>query len=295
MQIRQLKVLRTVITTGTTTQAAEILNITQPAVSSVISNFERELGFALFERTKGRLTPTPEALRLADEAEKTISSFNRISEMARDLRENKAGNLRVACLPSLALDFLPRVLASFLADRPKISSSLQIQSSTKVREWVASQYVDVGIAELPADDPMIEWEPLEMQCVCVLPKAHPLAKKKVVTPADLDGVPFISLNQDHMTFARISNAFEAAGAKLTIRVEAGLFSPACVLVAEGVGVSLVDPVTARAHAGRGIVARPFEPPIPFNIALMYPAYRPRSRLVNEFVSLFKEKLAHDAA
>ena len=50
MQIRQLKVLRTVITTGTTTQAAEILNITQPAVSSVISNFERELGFALFEQ-----------------------------------------------------------------------------------------------------------------------------------------------------------------------------------------------------------------------------------------------------
>lgn len=291
MQIRQLKALRAVIATGTTTQAAEFLNVTQPAISNLIASLERELGFELFERSKGRLTPTPEAFRLAEEAEKTISSFNRITEVARDLRDLKAGQLRIACLPGLALDFLPRVIAKFLKEKPDVTASLQIRSSARVKEWVAAQYLDLGVAELPADDPAIECEPLEMQCVCVLPERHPLAKKKVITPHDLDGVPFVALNRDHMTFFRISNAFEAANAKFNVKVEAQLFSPACVLVAEGVGVSLVDPVSAKVHARRGITTRPFQPPIPFDIGLMYPAYRPRSLLVQNFVSLLRIELA----
>lgn len=287
MQIRQLKALRAVVATGTTTQAAELLGVTQPAVSSLIGTLEHEMGLTLFERAKGRLRPTPEALHLAEEAEKTISSINRISEVASELRNLQAGQLRLASLPGLGLEFLPRVIARFLENKPGVSASLQIRSSAHVRERVAAQYLDLGIAEMPIDDPAIEYESFSLRCVCVMPKHHPLARKRRITPHDLSGLPFISLNREHMTFFRISSAFEAAGAKFNVKVESQLFSPACIMVAEGVGVSIVEPICAHEHARRGIVARPFDPPIAFDIGLMYPAYRVRSLLTNEFIKLLK--------
>ncbi len=291
MHIRQLKALRAVIATGTTTQAAEILDVTQPAISSLIATLEREVGFKLFERVKGRLVPTLEADRMAEEAERTIASFHRMEEVTRDLRDLTAGQLRVACMPGLALDFMPRVLARFLEDKPDINTSLQIRSSSRVREWISAQYFDLGIAELPADNPAISVEPLQMLCVCVMPEKHPLARKQVITPSDLNEVPFISLNRDHMTYFRIAKAFEDAGAKLNVRAEVQLFAPACAMVAAGGGVSIVDPVSAKVYAGRGVVARPFQPAIRFDVGLLFPAHRPRSLLMQNFVIELKQALA----
>lgn len=291
MHIRQLKALRAVISTGTTTQAAEILDVTQPAISSLIATLEREVGFKLFERVKGRLIPTLEADRMAEEAERTIASFHRMEEVTRDLRDLNAGQLRVACMPGLALDFMPRVLARFLEDKPDINTSLQIRSSSRVREWISAQSFDLGIAELPADNPAISVEPLQMLCVCVMPEGHPLARKQVITPSDLHEIPFISLNADHMTYFRIAKAFEDAGAKLNVRAEVQLFAPACAMVAAGGGVAIVDPVSAKVYAGRGVVARPFQPAIRFDIGLLFPAHRPRSLLMQNFVTELKQALA----
>lgn len=291
MNIRQLKALRAVIETGTTTQAADILAVTQPAISSLISTLESEVGFKLFERVKGRLVPTLEADRMAEEAERTIASFHRMEQVTRDLRNLATGQLRIACMPGLALDFLPRVLARFLEDKPDIVTSLQIRSSSRVRGWISAQYFDLGIAELPADNPAIHVEPLQMRCVCVIPEGHPLAKKKVITPRDLHEVPFVTLNQDHMTYFRIAEAFEEAGAKLTPRAEVQLFAPACAMVATGGCVSIVDPVSAKVYAGRGLVARPFQPTIRFDIGLLFPAHRPRSLLMQNFVASLKLALA----
>lgn len=291
MQIRQLRALRAVMQTRSITQAAEMMSVTQPAVSVMISNLEEEVGFPLFERIKGRLIPTYEGLQLADEAEKTISSFTRLGEVAKDIRDLHTGSLRIASLPGPALDFLPKVIADFIKAKPHIDVSLQIRASDKVKEWVSAQNIDFGIAEIPIEDPAVEFETLAMRCVCVIPEGHALAAKSVITPGDLDNLPLICLNRDHMTYFRMVQAFEEAGARMNVKVEAQLFYPACVLVSQGVGISLIDPISVRSHAGRGVVTRPFLPAIPFDLALMYPANRPRSRLVADFVGLLKSRIA----
>lgn len=291
MHIRQLKALRAVIASGTTTQAAEILDVTQPAISSLIATLEREVGFKLFERVKGRLVPTLEANRMAEEAERTIASFHRMEQVTHDLRNLAVGQLRIACLPGPALDFLPRVLARFLEDKPDISTSLQIRSSARVREWISAQYFDLGIAELPVDNPAVTVEPLAMRCVCAIPDGHSLTQKKIITPNDLHEVPLISLNRDHMTYFRIAKAFEDAGARMNVRAEVQLFAPACAMVASGAGVSIVDPISAKVYEGRGVIARPFQPAIRFDIGLLFPAHRPRSLLMQNFVAALKQALA----
>lgn len=291
MNFRELQAVKAVIARGTVTRAAEQLGVSQPALSNVIANLERRIGFRLFERAGGRLSPTAEAILLSDEAEKVLAGLDKLSQLARDLREQKAGLLRVGCLPGLGIEFVPRLLAAFLTDRPNVKLVLQVRTSAEVKEWVAARQFDVAIAELPADDAAIDVDPCSMRCVCVMPKGHPLTAKKRISPMDLSGVPVVTLNRDHMTFFRITSAFEQARVKLNVCAEVHLFAPACAMVACGIGVSIIEPITASTYASRGIEIRPFDPPIPFDLGIMFPANRPRSLLAQTFAEVLKRAMS----
>jgi DNA-binding transcriptional LysR family regulator len=76
-----------------------------------------------------------------------------------------------------------------------------------------------------------------------------------------------------------------------VRVNVQLFAPACVLVANGAGVALVDPISAQIHSARGLVAIPFEPAIPFSVGLITPIGRPPSLLATSFLKSLKEGFA----
>jgi DNA-binding transcriptional LysR family regulator len=278
------------MTTGSLTRAAELLGISQPAISHLISNLERALGLGLFERRSGRVFPTVDAEYLYDRATKTFSALDQLAAVADDIRDLKAGQLRVACLPGAAFELLPRIIAEFIRDRPEVTVSLQPRSSQKVKEWISAQLFDIAMAELPADDPAIEVEELSIECVCVMPEGHGLAARPFITPGDLDGVPMVSLNRDHMTSFRIEEAFQAAAVRRQVRIETRLFLPLCVLVREGAGVGICDPLTVHDFRGKGVVVRPFKPAIPFSIGILYPAQRPRSRLTNAFSKLLRERI-----
>ena len=295
MNIRQLEAFRAVMVAGSVTGAGEILRISQPAVSRLIADLERDVGFSLFARRRKRLHPTPEATYLFGEVERSFSGVDKITQVVQDIRNLKTGYLQIACLASLSFRFLPAVVTEFLAGRPDVMVSLQPRSSAKMVEWIEAQQFDIGIAELPAEHPAIDLEPVSLRCVCVLPPGHPLAHKEIISAADLDGLPFISLNRDHATSRHLQNAFAQARAKRNVWVETRLFATACGFVASGGGVSVVDPLTAADYVPWGVEIRRFEPAIPFDIGILFPAHRPRSRLVESFAATLEERLRPFAA
>ncbi len=275
---------------GSVTQAAQLLEVSQPAVSRLIAHLEQELKFALFKRNRGRLHPTPEARYLYGEVERAMADFDRISQIAEDIRNKKTGHLRVACLPGFATSLLPRVVGQFLVQRPGITVSFQPRGNERIREWIAAQQFDVGIGSDFEGHPAIEHESVFVRCVCVLPPRHPLAEKRLITPRDLDDLPFIAMNRDLVHFHHLRSAFDAAGANLNVKVETRQFAPACIMAAEGVGVSVVSEIDAAEYRGHGIEIRPFQPEISFALSILYPGDRPRSLVLTEFISAFKASL-----
>lgn len=267
---------------GSITQAAASLGITQPAVSCLISNLEESLGFMLFKRHRGRLRPSGEAAVFLEDAERLLASYSRTLRTARDIRDMKAGSLRIAALPAVSMNFVPKLIANFVRQRPGINISLQTRSSVQIKEWVSVQLFDIGLVELPADSPAIVCEPLRVSCLCALPADHRLASQARITPGDLKGERLIVPNPEHTVHYQLKTAFDMAAVPWVPHVEGHLFSPNCRMVAEGVGVSIVDPFTAHDFADQGLAFRPFEPDIPYDIGLIFPALRPRSRLTIEF-------------
>lgn len=291
MKLRNIEAFHALMVAGTTTEAAAMLRVSQPAVSRMIGQLERDLGFALFKRVKGRLFPTPEAEIFDGEVEKSFIGIDKLARIAEDIRAKRTGHLRIVGMPALSLGFVPKVLDRFLEARPRLNVTLEVRSSQKVIEWIAAQQFDLGLAVMPVDHPAIEVEPLDpSEAVCVLPPGHPLALKTVIRPHDLEGMPFVSLGTEHRVRFEIDQAFEAAGVKRAIQVVAQLSAVVCELVACGRGAGVVDPFTAADFAERGVIVRPFRPAIFFNTALLYPAHRPRSRLTEDFAALLKDGL-----
>ncbi|MEE9194269.1 MAG: LysR family transcriptional regulator [Alphaproteobacteria bacterium] len=287
MNVRQLEAFQAVFTTGLVSTAAGQLGVTQPAVSTLISNLENDIGFPLFERIRGRLIATPEAATLYGEVESVFASLERVAHTIHDIRTMSAGHLHIASMPGATIKLFPLLITPFLDGRPDVSLNLYSRSSPKVRDWVATGQVDLGLAEMPIDNKAIEWEPLIQRCVLIMPTGHRLTKKEVLTPSDIKDESLISLYGGHMVSRRLESAFEDAGLIRKSRLEVNLFSTCCNLVHEGAGVALVDPMSADHFRDHNIAIRPFEPAIHFDIAILFPANRPHSQLASEFAQTLK--------
>jgi DNA-binding transcriptional LysR family regulator len=292
MKPRQIEAFRAVIETGSVTAAADRLRISQPAVSKLIMQLEDATRLALFVRDRQRLVPTPEARLLFEEIDRVFLGVDRIERFAEDLREKRAGRMRIGCLPGLGLSLVPDVVASFAAERPDVHMTLHVQTSAKIADWVLGQQVDLGISLLRVDHPSVDAEPLtRADAVCILPAGHKLSKKAIIAPEDLRNVPFIGLGREDHTEQMISRVFDYEGVQRHVRLETNLSAVACHLVATGAGVSIVDPFTAAEFRSAGIVVRPFHPTVSFNMWLLYPNLQPRSKLIETFVDALRREVA----
>ena len=121
MRARQLEVFTAVMRAGTVTEAARMLNISQPALSQILRHTEDELGFALFLREKGRLRPTPEAHELYPEAERLFGEIEGLRRKTADLRLGQAGLVRIGSSTPVAMSVLPGVLSAFRTRHPDIA------------------------------------------------------------------------------------------------------------------------------------------------------------------------------
>ena len=291
LQFRQIQAFHSIMETGTVTQAAKRLGISQPGVSNLIANLEHELGFALFTRIGGRLQPTPEAYRLAGSTDNVMAGFDQVNRQASAIRNLDIGKLDIACLPELSMAFVPAAIRDFIADKPDINISFQTRSSTTVQELVASYSVEIGIAEAPLEHDNLDAEHFSYECLCALPREHKLAKKLIVTPEDLHGEPLITLGPYHLTYHRLREIFTARQCVWNDRCQTRLFHTALTFVQAGLGVALIDPFTIDFHSQDNLVVRKFEPAVSFDLAIIRAANKPVSRLGQAFADSLSAAMA----
>lgn len=291
LSFRQVEAFRAVMIAGTTTGAAELLYISQPAVSRLLHDFEAAVKVKLFERHHKRLAPTPEAQLLFEEVERSFVGIDRLASMAEELRDFQRGSLKVAAMPAIALGFLPRVMQKFSQSHQGVNLTLQVRSSQQVADWISTQHFDVGIGAINVADPALAVEVLgEAALVCALPASHPLTQKASIVPEDLRGQPFISLGPEQSVRYKVDEVFEQARVSRQLVFDTQLSHVACSFVDAGSGVALVDPVTALHFPSDNLVFRPFEPWVSFSYHLLFPAHRARSRVTQEFTQLLRHEL-----
>jgi DNA-binding transcriptional LysR family regulator len=295
LNLRQIESFCSVVRTGTVVAAARHMNVTQPVVSRAIGLLEARIGYKLFERRGRRLAPTPEGRALYREAESIYGSLDRLAQVAQDIRFQRAGELRVASLPSLSQSLLPRAAARFLSARPDVSMFVQSLPSRQVADLVATHQFDVGLIELPMARPGIAIEPLPpAKSVAVLPAAHPLARRKRISVADLDGERMVLLSQHSFLRYQIDDAFAKLGIAPQVVMETPHSTIACAFAAAGAGVTLVSHRAAESFSSSAdVVVRPLKEELTSRSAIIFPQ-GPRLKLAEAFVEQLRKEISRIA-
>ena len=289
MKLRELELLHALISLGSVSNAARALHMSQPNASKMLKKIEDRFGFQLFERINSRLHPTAEARLIFDQAETTLLSLRRFNSLTEDIRDMHKGTLTLGGLPLLSRSWLPGVLAKFMQLHPGINTTFHTRSSKKLIELVAERQLDVAVGMLSIDDPLVERSVLTcLDFIAAIPIEHPLANKEQIDAGDLHEQDYISLSVIDHTREEVEACLAKAGATPNERCECSLPSVALQMVENGIGIALVDHISALEHQPQRIVYRPFHPSIRMKVWLMRPRMRPRSMVVDEFVALLKQ-------
>lgn len=268
---RQLAMFRTVMLQGNLSRAAEVMGSSQPTLSRELARLEQLLGFALFDRIGGRLRPTVRAMALMQEVERSFVGLEQIAARAQELRAHTTGRLRIACLPALAHALVPLALQRFVQQHPQASVSVYPLESPWLEQAMGEQRFDVGVGETTEAPTGVVLQPLlQANEVAVLPRGHRLARKNVLQPEDFAGERFISLAVDDPYRQAIDQMFAQAAVQRNTCLETASAVAVCAMVRQGLGVAIVNPLTAQELAGPDLLVRPLQVAIAFKVSVLLP-------------------------
>ncbi|MGC3965381.1 MAG: LysR family transcriptional regulator [Rhodocyclaceae bacterium] len=286
MNLRQIEVFRAVMITGSISGASQLLFVSQPAVSRLLSHTESRVGFALFERIKGRLYATPEAKKLFREVEHVYAGVQRVNTLARELAEHQEGILNVVSSPSVGQMVIPLAMAAFRHTHPQVKLSFQYLGFAPLVERLLNRQADLGVTILPTKHPNLETTPLGSgRLVCICPVDHPLARLDTLSVADVMPYPFIAYDRSSPFGLLVNGWFEGAGESYRAAIEVGSPQNACALVLAGAGVAIVDEFSVRSWPASQLAVRPLLNGPSVRANLVHTRFEPLSQIAQTFVGV----------
>jgi DNA-binding transcriptional LysR family regulator len=289
-----MEVFHAIMRTGSVTAAARLLNVTQPAVSAVLKHSESQLKMKLFTRVAGRLQPTPEAQAIFPEIEAIFSRMEVVKGLTQDLAGGRLGTLSLAAAFPIANGFLAKAVATYVCDRPHVRVALQSLTTPQVVDRVVAREVELGIAYEPVVNSEVETEVLMRAAVaCVMPKHHPLARRREIAVRDLKNYSIITYLPQALLRNYVDRALSEAGIVPQIKAQVGLSLTGIMLARFGAGIALVEPLLVASIGLPGLVTRPLRPRIELKTLLIRHKSAPRSRAMGEFVGHLQNMVAAD--
>ncbi|MFM0365518.1 LysR substrate-binding domain-containing protein [Paraburkholderia sediminicola] len=261
--LRHLEAFRAIMVRRSVTGAAEMLEITQPVVTRLISDLEERIAIPLFTRAKGRLVPTPEAALLFADVDQSLVGIERIANAASNIKALKLGHIEIAAAPNMAHSFLPHAIASFTREHPDALVTMHMHSSATVLDMVQNDRCDLGFAMVPMRTTRHGNSEIlvSAKMVGVVPVDHRLANRLVLHPEDFEGENFVSLTPLMEARTKIDSIMLSHRVNRRMNVETQISSVIIKLVEAGTGLSIIDPLTACGYTGTLLKFIPFDPEV----------------------------------
>lgn len=299
LDIRQLEAFAAVMSSGSITGAARLLDRSQPAVTRLIHELEAAAGYALFTRHGPRVAPTAEGFQLFEEVQQLLGDWRRLQQRVDEIGRGGAQPLVLAATSAAALGLVPAALQALEAGEGTGAVRLVSGSPERVMESVLTGAVQLGVASLPLEHRGLQvlWIG-EAPCVAVLPDGDPLAAHDVVPATALAGRRLVTLSNPFRLRHRIDALLGGGTAGAAQEGEGGSRGAdvidtnssvnAQALVRAGLGIALLDPLTVHGVPMAGVQLRPLDVNIPFFFGAVVPQGRPVTRRVQALADALQQ-------
>lgn len=292
MRLRHVEIFHAIYVNGSISAAARSLNVSQPYVSHALRRIQDEVGFTLFERVRGRMTPTLEAHALFREAAEVFDHLKSLRRAVANIRIHGEGRIRLAVVPSLGLNIAPQAIAGFRARRPHVTFEVQTLHHGDLFRALYERECDLAIAYEPPAHPRLARIALGRGELAVLFKPGSLDVAERRLPLDrLDGREVIGVSGSGPLGDLLAQRLERENIIVREVISAQTFYVAAALARCGAGLAVVDEFTARASLPLGVDFRLLSPALSFGVECVHLSDRPLSAACRDFTSHFREVLS----
>ena len=299
MADRRLQVFHTVARVMSFTKAAEILHMTQPAVTFQIKQLEDAFNTRLFDRTHNKITLTEAGRVVYDYAEQILESYAKMANDVKDLTGDITGALVIGASTTIAEYLLPRLLGVFKKQFPDVTLRLQVGNTDAIVSMVENNLLDLGIVEAPVYNKNLEVITCRLdELVVIVPPDHPLAAFDTIRPEQLTQYPFILREEGSGSRAVIDEYMRNAGMNFIdfdIVMELGSPESVKMAVESEVGVAITTRTTLSKEIKLGTLkAIPLNPPLMRPFSHVRQRHKFRHRAVGQLLE-FAEQYCKEQA
>ncbi|WP_417461310.1 LysR family transcriptional regulator [Kordiimonas sp.] len=289
MRLRQIEIFHAVYSCGSVTMAAEYLNVSQPSVSKVLRNAEDTLGYRLFDRVKGKMVPTAEAHALFDDVKGIYDQVGALQNRANNLKLGRSGHVRIAVMPALGLEVLPRAIAGFRQQNPDVTFDISTAHFSEILSSIREQNCDIAIAFNPPALSGVSRHPAGRgEFVCVHKPGDVEVNSGRIRLQDLSEREVVGIRSSGPLSQLLAAHLQNSQVQLQSVVSVQTYYIAKSLVGFGCGIALVDHLTALAGGDQALEYTPLEPAIAYDVVALSDEVRPLSRVCAHFLKYFKQ-------
>jgi LysR family hydrogen peroxide-inducible transcriptional activator len=271
--------------------AARECHISQPALSGQIARLEAELGVSLFERNRRRVLLTPVGEAIVERAKRLLADLDDLGAVAQVHAEPLGGQLRLGVIPTIAPFLMPEALPLIRRACPDLEVLLREEQTGRSLELLEQGKLDAVLLALEAELGDVQTLPVFRDAfVFAAAAGHPLANRKALRTADLEGERVLLLEDGHCLKDQAWAICQGGGVRDYVDFRATSLGTLAQMVSSGAGVTLL-PQLSVPTVGKlpGIVVRPFVKPVPYRtIGLAWRSTSPRNVLFSTLASTLRE-------
>lgn len=296
LSLKHLRAARDVAALGSFTAAAVNLAMTQPGVSRLVAQVERDLGVPLFLRSTRNVVLTGPGREFIEAVGRFLDDLDGQVANIRGSGGQLRGRLVMSCLLSLTHHLVPGALAAFREGHPSVEVHVREGLGSEVYEDVRSGVADFGLGNATGLGQEIVAEGVVREaCLVVLPAAHPLAGQASIGLRELAREPLVSLPVGSGLRRLVDGTAAAQGVTLSHMTVVEQFGSLFDFVAAGLGVAIVPPMALPPRLPRNLRARPIvAPAIVREIGILRLRTRPLSPAASGFLDMFRPRFVHAA-
>lgn len=285
LNIKRLEAFTRIMATGTLAAAAVDMNMSISAVSRQLCLLEEELGMPLFHRIKRRLIPTDEGESLYLETERMLHHFRQFPEIVNEIRKDAQRQMRIIVTPRISSSITSPAVATFMEEHPDVELSIDVQPPGFVERWVVGRKFDLGIGALPARHSDLETESIcRVPAVAVLPPGHRFESRSTVSVESLSEERLILMTDDTLLGKQMADILRTAGGVQKSPIRVNRASVCCNLAAQGLGVTIMDPMTPN-PMGAAVILRPIKPTVMLDFGLLFLRGTQQSKETKRFAEI----------
>ncbi|MGQ3070352.1 MAG: LysR family transcriptional regulator [Ferrovibrionaceae bacterium] len=248
--LTDLRLFLCIVEAGSITRGAEMANLALPSASGRLRGMEEVAGVTLLERGRRGVSPTPAGSALAHHARLVLAQIDRMRGELGEFAGGMRGRVRILANTAAMTEFLPELLAPWLAAHPKIDIDLRERQSTDIVAAIAGGHADIGIVSDAVDHGGLKTLPFAVdRMVVVAPPDSPLAGRRQIAFTETLDHGFVGLGAGSALQDYLGGHAARAGRRIAFRIRMRGFDGLCRMVAAGVGIGIV-PETAAARARR---------------------------------------------